>query len=386
MRSGRILKIVDQDEAHKHSLPVRKGADPALIPSDDQMVTQIIPVRYADAVELIESLEPLLPDEATLTADQSSNAIVITDRQASINRFARIVMALDTSISGISTVKVYALQYAEAGELEDVIEDIFEQPRTSDRGRSSRGGFPFGFSRGGDRGGGEERQDGESQARQAALHVEAEADERTNSLVVTAPEEYIPIIDQVIEEIDRNVDDITEIQVFALEHADAQETAQLITSLFDDQAEQASVGNRFGGRFGPGFLFGRGGPTGGGDGQRGGGQQGQGSQNSRLQQQERVVAVADPRTNAVIVIAASTLMPQIGQMVGRLDSDSSRRQKVYVYSLEHADVDNVAEILRGMFEDRLSGASRAATRGNNQQNNPLNNRTINPQTIGGLGQ
>ncbi len=75
-------------------------------------------------------------------------------------------------------------------------------------------------------------------------------------------------------------------------------------------------------------------------------------------------------------------MEQISQMIGQLDNDSSRKQKVYVYSLEHADADNVAEILRGMFEDRLNGASRAATRQNNQQNNPLNNRTVTPQGFG----
>ena len=93
--------------------------------------------------------------------------------------------------------------------------------------------------------------------------------------------------------------------------------------------------------------------------------------------------MADPRTDSVIVRASAGLMSQIGQMVDQLDSDTSRKQKVYVYSLEHADADNVAEILRSMFEDRLSGASRAATRQNNQQNNPLNNRTVTPQGFGG---
>ena len=373
VRNGRILKIVDQSEARKHTLPVKKGSDPEEIPATDQMVTQIIPVRYANAMQLIENLQPLLAEEASLTANESSNALVLTDRQASIQRIARIITALDTSISGISTIRVFSLQFADATELEEVIEDIFEPPISSrDRERDSRREeFLRRFGRGD--GDGRSRSSGSSglsEARQAVSHVVAEADERTNSLVVAAPEETIPIIEEVVKQIDRNIDAITEIEVFRLQHADAVETAQVLTDLFDDQEEE----NRAGFRFGRGGFFGREG------GERRSREQ-EGSQ--RLQQQNTVVAVADPRTNSVIVSASGELMSQIEKMILQLDRDNSKKQKVYVYSLEHADTDNVAEILRGMFEDRLNGVSRSITRQNNQRNNPLNNRTVDAQPIRG---
>lgn len=373
VRNGRILKIVDQSDARKHTLPVKKGSNPEEIPATDQMVTQIIPVRYANAMQLIENLQPLLVEEASLTANESSNALVLTDRQASIQRIARIITALDTSISGISTIRVFSLQFADATELEEVIEDIFEPPVSSrDRERDARREeFLRRFGRGGD-GDGRSRSSssGISEARQAVSHVVAEADERTNSLVVAAPEETIPIIEEVVKQIDRNIDAITEIEVFRLQHADAVETAQVLTDLFDDQDEE----NRAGFRFGRGGFFGREG------GERRSREQ-EGSQ--RLQQQNTVVAVADPRTNSVIVSASGELMSQIGKMILQLDKDNSKKQKVYVYSLEHADTDNVAEILRGMFEDRLNGVSRSITRQNNQRNNPLNNRTVDAQPIRG---
>jgi general secretion pathway protein D len=382
VRNNRILKIVDQDEAKKYNLPVKKGSDPEEIPANDAMVTQIIPVRYADATQLVQDLEPLLPSDATLTANQSSNALVLTDRQASIKRMVEIIVALDTSISSISTIKVFPLQYADAKELAEVIKDIFEQPEdNSNRGRSSRGGFSrfgFGGDRGGRGGGGDSSTaSGPSEARQAASHVISVADERTNSLVVSAPDQYMPTIEEVVRQVDRVVEDITEIAVFTLQHADAQETAQILTDLFDDQSDNNS-NVRFGGRGGP---FGRGFP--GGFSSRGGGNNN--DQSQRLQQQQTVTAVADARTNSVVVSASAGLMEQIANMVEQLDSDNSRKQKVYVYSLEHADADNVAEILRGMFEDRLNGTSRAATRQNTQQNNPLNNRTVNAQGFGAAG-
>lgn len=375
VRNGRILKIVDQSDARKHTLPVKKGSDPEEIPPTDQMVTQIIPVRYANAMQLIENLQPLLPEEASLTANESSNALVLTDRQASIQRIAKIITALDTSISGISTIRVFSLQFADATELEEVIEDIFEPPVSSrDRERDARREeFLRRFGRGGD-GDGRSRSSssGISEARQAVSHVVAEADERTNSLVVAAPEETMPIIEEVVKQIDRNIDAITEIEVFRLQHADAVETAQILTDLFDDQDEENPAGFRFGRGFG---FFGREGGE-----RRSREQQ---NQNQRLQQQNTVVAVADPRTNSVIVSASGELMSQIGKMILQLDKDNSKKQKVYVYSLEHADADNVAEILRGMFEDRLNGVSRSITRQNNQRNNPLNNRTVDAQPIRG---
>ena len=374
VRNGRILKIVDQSEARKHTLPVKKGSDPEEIPATDQMVTQIIPVRYANAMQLIENLQPLLVEEASLTANESSNALVLTDRQANIQRIARIITALDTSISGISTIRVFSLQFADAKELEEVIEDIFEPPVSSrDRERDARREeFLRRFGRGGDSDGrSRSGSSGLSEARQAVSHVVAEADERTNSLVVAAPDETMPIIEEVVKQIDRNIDAVTEIEVFRLQHADAVETAQVLTDLFGDQDEENQAGFRFGRGLG---FFGREGGE-----RRSREQEG----NQRLQQQNTVVAVADPRTNSVIVSASGELMSQIGKMILQLDKDNSKKQKVYVYSLEHADADNVAEILRGMFEDRLNGVSRSITRQNNQQNNPLNNRTVNAQPIRG---
>jgi type II secretory pathway component GspD/PulD (secretin) len=98
----------------------------------------------------------------------------------------------------------------------------------------------------------------------------------------------------------------------------------------------------------------------------------------------RVSAVPDARTNSVIVSAASNLMSQIERMILQLDSDSSKKQKVYVYSLDNADVDNVATILRGMFESQSSTLNNRnnSNRSGQSNNNPLSNRSVNQQNFG----
>ena len=46
IRNDRTLTIVNRDEAKTHDIPVISGNDPDKIPRNDEIVTQIIPVRF----------------------------------------------------------------------------------------------------------------------------------------------------------------------------------------------------------------------------------------------------------------------------------------------------------------------------------------------------
>lgn len=137
IRNGRILKIVERDEAHTHYLPVRTGSDPESIPPKDEMVTQILPVRYVEVEPLIENILPLLDEGAQITPNEDSNAIVMTDTLVNIRRVAEIIQALDTSMADVSTIRVFPLEYADAEEMAELVNEIFEPTGT---GSSSRGG------------------------------------------------------------------------------------------------------------------------------------------------------------------------------------------------------------------------------------------------------
>ena len=50
-------------------------------------------------------------------------------------------------------------------------------------------------------------------------------------------------------------------------------------------------------------------------------------------------------------------MSQIAVTVGRLDKDSSKKQHVRVYTLGHADPNNVAVILQGMYSTAASNTT-----------------------------
>jgi type II secretory pathway component GspD/PulD (secretin) len=62
------------------------------------------------------------------------------------------------------------------------------------------------------------------------------------------------------------------------------------------------------------------------------------------------VAIADPRTYSVVVTASKDQMPDIAEMIRRLDSNSGRQQKAYTITMENADVQQVQAILQNLFQ------------------------------------
>jgi general secretion pathway protein D len=344
-RSDRTLQIINKDEIRQRPVPTNSGTEPDKIPATENVVTQILPVKFISAEQLIKNLEMLLPTSASLTANAGANALIMTDTQVNIRRVAEILKALDTPVASVSAIKVFPLKYADAKALTTVLKELFA-PDTSSTGggRAQQGGVnPMQqmFSRFG--GGGSTQGGGASSASGGRVNtpkVVASADELSNSLVVSAPESQMPIIEDLVKQVDVPVEDVTEVKVFRLKHANADETATLIKNLFPDTSTQ---GNRnTSGRTGGFFGFrppGTGGTSGGGT----------SGSSERLLKQNRVVAVADNRTMSVIVTASPTLMEQITGMITQLDADPSKQQKVFVIPVENADPAQMQQILQSLF-------------------------------------
>lgn len=351
MRNNRILTIVPRRDAQKRELPVIRGSDPALIPRKADMVTQILPLRYVEAAKLIENLRPFLSAEATISSNDNSNAILLTDTQINIRRIAQIIHELDTSISSIATIHVFPLRFADAKELASVITQLFASDQSGARGGQNAqqaGGPPFfggfgGFGgRGGGGAGGGRNAAPQSEARTAASRVIAVSDTQSNSVIVSAPDEYMATISEVVSRLDTSITDITETRIFHLEHADATELATTLNALYGDN-ETANQAARARGA----------------QGQQQGGRQGQAQnqQSERALLQAKMVAVADPRTNSVLVSASREMMSTIALTVGRLDASNAKKQQVWIHKLDNIDPESVADILRGMFSDQASTTS-----------------------------
>jgi general secretion pathway protein D len=367
-RVDRTLNIVNKDEMSRQPLPVKPGSDPEQIPATENMVTQIIPIKFISAEQVIKNFESLLPTSSIMTANAGANALVITDTQINIKRVAEIIKALDTPVASVSAIRVFSLKFADAKTLATVVKDLFATTDSRSGGSQQGGVNPmqqmfqsrFGGG-GGDRGG--SSRGGSSSAsggRVTTPKVVASADELSNSLIVSAPEDSMTMIEDVVKQVDVPVEDITEVKVFRLKYASADETATLIKNLFPDTSTQGGRGTS--GR--SGSFFGGFRPPG----SSGGASGSAAGSSERLLKQNKVVAVADNRTMSVIVTASPTLMEQITGMIAQLDGDPSKQQKVFVIPVENADPAQMQQILQALFPTQngrsaQSSAGRTGTSG-----------------------
>ncbi len=246
IRNGRTLTIVDKSDAKTRDIPVQVGNNPETIPKNDVIVTQIIPIRYVDATQLVSDLSSFVSPQATIVANQAGNSIVVTDTQENIRHLVEIISAIDSSAAGETEIQVFHLSYANPNDVATELGEMFPSGNTSGVNQS-----PLRFAGGGGFGG---------------------------------PGGFF-------------------------------------------RAMMANAGGN------------------------------NSSDNNRAQKQSQVTAVADGRTQSIIVMASKDLMPEIAGMMAELDTPSTRDQHVFAYHLNNADPMEVAQILQNTFQSSTSGRS-----------------------------
>jgi general secretion pathway protein D len=331
VQNGRELRIVSREKAKKADLPVHYGADPEAIEGTDELITQVIPITNMDAVKLRADLTPLIGTDADVTANEASNAIVITDTSSNVRRVVRVISALDKRESASSDLRIVQLHFAQASATAKLLLSIFQgesgssmtpqqmqqmmqQGQAVAPGRSERSGRIPG--------------NGIDQALHGG-HVSAVADDRTNSLIITAPTETLKLIDNILKELDSNPEPAAELKAIALKYADADATAKLLNSTFkpDDGG---------GGRNLFAMLYGMATPE---------------------AQHEHINITADPRTNSLIVSAPADAMKQIESLITQLDANPATTSEMKVFTLKHADAFDAADLIKDIFPTEKEGSN-----------------------------
>ncbi|MBN2377627.1 MAG: type II secretion system secretin GspD [Sedimentisphaerales bacterium] len=313
IRMGRTLKIVPLEEAKKMNIPVRQGGNPEDVIPSDEIVTHVIPIRYAKAASLQTQLSPLLPTYANITANVETNTLVITDTTANIRRMIEIVSAVDTQMSGITDVKVFRLKYSDATNIASLINDIFQSDQQSSRTQQS-GMNPFQRmfgSRGGGRGpGGGGRGEATSEDGGIQVSIKAAADTYTNTVVVIGSPDILLLVDGIIKDIDSNPLEEQSVLIYPLQNAQAENLKEVLNNLFQEMQQVLTQGSTGGG--GRGGTGGRGGFS---------GQRGTSSALSAAAGDlvGQVYFEADTDTNSILAIAASKHFDKIKNILEQLD-------------------------------------------------------------------
>jgi general secretion pathway protein D len=127
VRSGQVIRIVPSKDARSSPVPIME--DKAAV-GNDEYVTQVIRLDNISAAKLIPVLRPLVPQQAHMAAYAPSNAIIISDIRSNIGRIVDIIERMDRS--AIQTTEIIRLKYG-------VAEDVVSMLNTLEKSRQGEG-------------------------------------------------------------------------------------------------------------------------------------------------------------------------------------------------------------------------------------------------------
>lgn len=127
VRSGKVIRIVPAKDARSSPVPIM--ADQRAVGSDEY-VTQVIRLDNISAAKLIPVLRPLVPQQAHMAAYAPSNAIIISDIRSNIGRIVEIIERMDRS--AVQTTEIIRLKYG-------VAEDVVTMLNTLEKSRQGEG-------------------------------------------------------------------------------------------------------------------------------------------------------------------------------------------------------------------------------------------------------
>ena len=222
--SGNVVKIVPRAEATRKTPVTRIGNDPSAMPREDTVVTQIIPLRYAAASDIVGLVSPLIAAGDQIAPYAQTNALVVTGSSANIRRMAEIIQSVDVP-SAQEEVSVIPLKHANATEVAQQIQQILEKDATASRASDTP--TPRGAA---------------IAAGAAALSAKSSfkilADTRTNSLVVLANTRMTQSIRDLVAQLDvQRPIDAGNIHVVYLENAEAKDVAKSLTAALEASAK-----------------------------------------------------------------------------------------------------------------------------------------------------
>lgn len=101
----------------------------------DEMLVEVVPVRYVPAEQLVPVLRPLMPQWSSISAYEPSNMLILSGRAANIKRLAAIIKQVDTSTS--NGIDIVPLRHALAMDVAATLKDLV---KTSSSGGGGGGG------------------------------------------------------------------------------------------------------------------------------------------------------------------------------------------------------------------------------------------------------
>lgn len=206
-----VVKIIPDQQARSEYSPVNVGN---LDDYGDRYITQVIPVQNVDAQQIMNVLRPLVsPTSGHLFAVQGTNTLILHDSASNVRRITEIIDRTDKAND--EEIEVIPLEHASASEIVRILESLNK--------------------------GGRQQQGNEVQEPRYV------ADERTNSILLSANDRQRVRLRALIGSLDRPLNSMGNTKTVFLKYAKADQVSEVLSGIGEiKQKEEAAASGRGG--------------------------------------------------------------------------------------------------------------------------------------------
>ncbi|MCX7013131.1 MAG: hypothetical protein NTW86_11345 [Candidatus Sumerlaeota bacterium] len=316
----RIL-IVQSDKAQNLVIPLDNG-EPA--GSSSQMYMKIIPLQYNDAGELAKGLGSVLGPGSAVTPVTRTNSLLVKATRGQIANLEELLKKLDAPETENMVLRVYYLKHVDANTVSRMIQDVaktFQSSSSASTGGSSSGSdkeskkevkLPDNIPA-------EVRQRIEERMREASrgggpapsfttrsslTALSVYPDPQANRIVVAAPAERIPFLEDLIEKIDQERPDKVSVHRLEVSGGNIQSLSNLIEQVWRQLAPSRA-------------------------------------------DSEMVRAIPHPDSNSILVLCTDEKFQDIQALADTLQTTEGELQ-MQIFYLKNADANQISPILQNI--------------------------------------
>ena len=329
------ILIISSEIERTSILELAKELDKPLSPDFEFEVFQL---KSAIASQVVTALTSFYAERTGLgtnvrsIADVRTNSVIVQGRASELAEVKTLIERIDRDEPGsVNRMQVIQLKNAVAEELSttisQAIQAVINPPQQTTTGQGGFGGA------GGATQGAQELRTSKSVAlefltttggvrdliRSGILaDVRVNFDARSNSLLVSAPEASMGLLEALIAALDQAPGAVSEIKVFTLQNADAQQSVDTLEAMFNNTNQEAKLGIQLAGT--------------------------EGSSSSLIP----LRFSPDLRTNSVLAVGSAESLSVVEAILLRLDAsatENTSQQMITVIPLRNAPAEQVAETI-----------------------------------------
>lgn len=260
----KFVRAIPRKEVRKEGIPLLMDPEHELGEST-KVVSLMLPFKNMSVEDAQKALEGFKSASGILLVFERTNAILITDTEANINRMREIAKAIDVANPVTEVVEYIQIKNANATEIKQVIDSIVQESQKEQEANGKKANVPaqqpqsprpFGGSL--------LRRPGQPQQQQAPVNNESMfigvseadrgmirgkvvtiADERSNKILIITNAQNMKFFKEVIAALDVETTPDTVVKVYRLKYAEAEDVSDMINDLIGNSvSSKDSKGNQ----------------------------------------------------------------------------------------------------------------------------------------------